>query len=89
MKTLEKIQKLDKKKRKIIYWLIMTIIALILFGIWIKLTQIHLQRLRDQRLFEKIEFPKIQMPTFQIPVLSVPTEIFLPTPNIPTSVPTQ
>ena len=73
MKILKKVQNLDIKKRKVIFWIIVFFLAIILFFLWVKVTTLRLERLKGQKLFEGIEPPKIEIPEIKIPTLPTPT----------------
>jgi len=87
MSLLKKIQKLDIKKRKLIFWIIVTVLASLLFLLWLKITILRLEKLGEQKPFEDFELPQFEIPQIEIPTFSVPT-ITTPTLNLPT-LPTQ
>ena len=87
MSLLKKVQKLDVRKRKLIFWIIVVILASLLFLLWIKITAFRLERLREQKVFEDFKLPQFEIPQIEIPTFSVPT-IETPTPALP-SLPTQ
>jgi len=87
MSLLKKIQKLDIKKRKLIFWIIVTVLASLLFLLWLKITILRLEKLGEQKPFEDFELPQFEIPQIEIPTFPVST-VTSPIPGLP-SLPTQ
>ncbi len=67
MKFLEKIQNLPEKKRKIILWAILIVLASLMLFFWTSSIPRRLNDFRAGRFLEQLGFPKITMP--QMPAL--------------------
>jgi len=63
MKFLEKIRSLPEKTRKIILWLVLIVLALIMFSWWAS----RIPGKIGQISFPEIDIPKIDMPKIEIP----------------------
>ncbi len=77
MSFFKKIQNLPEKKRKIILWLIVTIVGLILFGFWVENLQQKLKMFEGKRLKEEFRLPSLQeklkeMPKIELPEIEMP-----------------
>lgn len=86
MNFLKKVQKLDIKTRKLIFWIIIIVIATLLFLVWVKIAIHRLERLKTQEIFEDLklpqfEIPKIEIPTFSVPTITTPTLLPPPPPQ--------
>jgi hypothetical protein len=77
MKFLEKIRKLDLKKRKIIFWVVMIILGTLFFLLWIRITSLRLKNIQPNEFLKTIEPPRFEIPKIEIP--TIPT--LPPTPS--------
>jgi hypothetical protein len=77
MKFLEKLQKLDPSKKKMILWSVAIVLAVCFLFAWAKLTTWRLSGITKSQLLQGIPMPNIQIPTFTIPTLpdTLPTDV--------------
>lgn len=73
MKFLERIQKLPKGERKIIFWLILIPFAIFLFFLYGKYFQNKIKSIQAEKIGESFEFPKLQEQLKKIPKIEIPT----------------
>jgi len=67
-----KIQGLPKSKRKIIFWVLVIIIASVLLIFNIKNAQNRFKNFRPERFKEKLPLPKIEIPKLPEEILKIP-----------------
>ena len=69
---LTKIQGLPESKRKIIFWILVIIIASVLLIFNIKNTQKRFKNFRLERFKEELQLPKIEIPKMPEEILKIP-----------------
>ncbi len=62
MKFLERIQQLPEKKRKVILWSIVTILAISLLFWWFNGFQDRIKGFQKEEFIEELNLPEIEMP---------------------------
>ncbi len=62
MKFLEKIQQLPEKKRKIILWSIVIVLAVSLLFWWFNSFQKRIKGFQKEEFIEELNLPEIEMP---------------------------
>lgn len=62
MKFLKKAQSLPEKKRKLILWGIVAVLAIVLLGWWINNFQKRLAAFESNQFLEKLNLPEIESP---------------------------
>ncbi len=77
MPLLEKIQKLPKRKRKIILWSFLVIIGLCFFVWWIRAVQKKIQSFEKENLKEKFQIPALEEKLKEVSKIEIP-EIKMP-----------
>ena len=77
MKFLEKLQKLDPPKKKIILWSITIVLAICFLFAWMKLTSWRLSGITESQLLQGIPMPNIVLPKIEIPTIpdQLPTDV--------------
>jgi hypothetical protein len=70
MNFLDKIRSLPEWQRKIILWVLVGLLALILFGFWIKNVKRKVENFPSKKIIEKFQLPK--MPEFKMPDIKIP-----------------
>ena len=74
MKFLKNLQKLELRKRKIIYWILVILVSVLLFFVWLRLTIPRFRDIGKDNFFDSVkEPPEIEMLEIEIP--SIPTSI--------------
>jgi len=62
MRFLEKIQRLPEKKRKVILWSIVTVLAVSLLFWWLNSFQNRVKGFQKEELIEELNLPEIEIP---------------------------
>jgi len=62
MRFLEKIQRLPEKKRKVILWSIVTVLAVSLLFWWLNSFQNRVKGFQKEEFIEELNLPEIEIP---------------------------
>lgn len=76
-KNFKKVQNLDVRIRKLIFWTIIILLGIGLFFVWVRLVAIRISQM--QNVFPRVEMPKIEIPQIEIPTIIFPTQLIEPT----------
>lgn len=72
MRSLKNLQKLELGKRKVIFWILVVLVAILLFFVWLRLTIPRFKNIGEDNFFDSVkEPPEINIPEIEFP--SIPT----------------
>ena len=69
MDTLKKIQEKPENERRLIFWILVVIIGLILFGAWLALVKYRLVNLNRGQLRQELRLPELEKQINNLPQL--------------------
>ena len=69
MDTLKKIQEKPENERRLIFWILVVIIGLILFGAWLALVKYRLVNLNRGQLRQELRLPELEKQINDLPRL--------------------
>ena len=67
MNALSKLQKQPEHIRKIIFWIILVVSAIVLFFFWLGSAKERLQNFNAPKLMESTGIPELELPSIDIP----------------------